>query len=194
MLQIPPPPFLSYGCVLVDPPWQFDNYSEAGETKNASQKYDTMPTPDIIALFDHLNLEWICAPDCVLIMWTTWSMLARGDAHQVMHGWKFKPVSGGTWLKKTKHGKDGFGMGYIFRDSCEPFLIGTRGHPDRKAKNWRNGFQAKLGEHSEKPDYLHRAVEAMYPNVAKLELFARKTRKNWTTWGNEVGKLDTAAA
>jgi N6-adenosine-specific RNA methylase IME4 len=189
-MNIAPPPFGSYRVVLADPPWQFDTHSDAGQKKGASQKYRTLPTPEIVALYEPLNLEWICFPDCVLIMWTTWSMLARGDAHAVMEGWRFKPVSGGCWFKETTHGKDGFGLGYILRDSCEPFLIGTRGQPERRVKNVRNGFRAKLGDHSEKPEYLHRAMERMYPGGPFLELFSRRDRKNWTAWGDQAGLLN----
>lgn len=184
--------FASYVAAIADPPWQFDTFSDAGQAKSASQHYDTMSTPDIISLRDSLNLDWTFAPDSILLLWTTWSMLARGDAHAVMCGWGFKAISGGTWFKETKHGKDGFGNGYMFRDSCEPFLIGTRGTPGvppKGRRNWRNGFRAKLREHSRKPDYLHRAMEAMYPSGPYLEMFSREPRDGWDAWGNETGKF-----
>lgn len=191
MTKIQPPPFGSYRVILADPPWHFETFSEAGQKKGASQKYRTLPTPEIIALYDQINLDWICFPDCVLIMWTTWTMLARGDAHSVMCGWNFKPVSGGCWFKQTVKGKDAFGLGYLFRDSCEPFLIGVRGKPERKAKNIRNGFRAKLTKnHSEKPEYLHRAVERMFPGGPFLELFSSTDRPGWTAWGDQVGILN----
>lgn len=189
------PPFASYIAGIADPPWQFETFSESGQSKSASQHYETMPTPDIIALRERLNLDFIFAPNAILLLWTTWAMLARGDAHGVMGGWGFKTISGGVWFKETKHGKDGFGNGYMFRDSCEPFLIGTRGSPGVPPKghrNWRNGFRAKLREHSRKPDYLHRAMEAMYPGGPYLELFSREPRIGWDAWGNETEKFATA--
>jgi hypothetical protein len=30
-------------------------------------------------------------------------------------------------------------------------------------------------------------IERLFPDVSKLELFARVTRPGWTAWGNEVG-------
>lgn len=179
-----PPPLLAYKVILSDPPWQFENYSEAGEAKSASQHYETMPTPEIAKLVREL-LEWSCDPDAVHVMWTTWAMLARGDAHIVMEASGFKCVSGGAWFKSTKNDKDHIGLGYIFRDSCEPFLVGTRGKPSRRVKDVRNGFRAKVSEHSSKPEYLHRALERMYAGPY-LELFARSRRPNWISWGNEV--------
>jgi N6-adenosine-specific RNA methylase IME4 len=44
---------------------------------------------------------------------------------------------------------------------------------------------APVGEHSEKPDEVYRRIERLYPGPY-LELFARKPRKGWTVWGNEV--------
>ena len=40
-------------------------------------------------------------------------------------------------------------------------------------------------EHSEKPDEVYRRIERLYPGPY-LELFARKEREGWTTWGNEL--------
>lgn len=182
-------PAAGYVACIADPCWEFETFSAKGQGKSASKHYDTMPTKDIIALRKPLGLDWMFAPDSVLFMWTTWSMLARGDAHAVMEGWGFEPKSGGSWHKITKHGKDCFAGGYILRDSCEPFLIGTRGSPERKVKNIRNGFRALRRGHSEKPDNLHRAIEKLYPRGPWLELFARQpfaNRPGWTYWGNEA--------
>jgi N6-adenosine-specific RNA methylase IME4 len=33
------------------------------------------------------------------------------------------------------------------------------------------------------------AIERLYPDASKLELFARSERPGWDAWGNEVGKL-----
>lgn len=194
MNALAPPPYAAYRGIISDFPWDFDTWSEAGQEKSASQHYDTMTIDEIIALYEVLNLEWICAPNCLHLLWTTWNRIADQTAHKVMKHYGFKPISGGAWFKKTVHGKDSFGNGYIFRDSCEPYLVGTRGNPGRPVlgqRNWRNGFAAKRGAHSEKPDYLHRAMEAMYPGGPYLELFARETRPGWVSWGNEVG-LDPA--
>jgi N6-adenosine-specific RNA methylase IME4 len=41
--------------------------------------------------------------------------------------------------------------------------------------------------HSEKTESGYQLVEAYFPNVPKLELFARKRRAGWDSWGNEIG-------
>src|SRR5262249_40669172 len=43
---------------------------------------------------------------------------------------------------------------------------------------------ATLGQlHSEKPQQVHEGLERLYGNVRRLELFARRERAGWTTWG-----------
>jgi N6-adenosine-specific RNA methylase IME4 len=41
-------------------------------------------------------------------------------------------------------------------------------------------------EHSRKPDEGYEIIEAMYPELPKIELFARSARKGWAMWGNEA--------
>jgi N6-adenosine-specific RNA methylase IME4 len=40
-------------------------------------------------------------------------------------------------------------------------------------------------EHSRKPDEVHDRIERLLAGPY-LEMFARKERNNWTTWGNEA--------
>jgi N6-adenosine-specific RNA methylase IME4 len=41
-------------------------------------------------------------------------------------------------------------------------------------------------EHSRKPDEAYELIEQMYPELPKIELFARQRRNGWDAWGNEV--------
>jgi N6-adenosine-specific RNA methylase IME4 len=45
---------------------------------------------------------------------------------------------------------------------------------------------APRGRHSEKPGVLYETIERMYPELPKIELFARTQRPGWSTWGNEI--------
>jgi N6-adenosine-specific RNA methylase IME4 len=44
--------------------------------------------------------------------------------------------------------------------------------------------------HSRKPERIAELAELLYPNDAKLELFARLPRKGWTVWGNQADGND----
>jgi ParB-like chromosome segregation protein Spo0J len=50
-------------------------------------------------------------------------------------------------------------------------------------------IDAPRREHSRKPDEGYELVEAMYPELPRLELFARNTRPGWAAWGNEAPDL-----
>jgi N6-adenosine-specific RNA methylase IME4 len=41
-------------------------------------------------------------------------------------------------------------------------------------------------EHSRKPDEAYEIIERMYPELPKIDLFARGGRPNWAAWGNEA--------
>ena len=47
-------------------------------------------------------------------------------------------------------------------------------------------IDAPAGEHSVKPAAFHEIIEAMYPSLPKLEMFARANRPGWDTWGAET--------
>jgi N6-adenosine-specific RNA methylase IME4 len=43
-----------------------------------------------------------------------------------------------------------------------------------------------VSEHSSKPDEARRMIEAIFPNLPKVELFARSTCEGWDVWGQEA--------
>ncbi|WP_354004255.1 MT-A70 family methyltransferase [Delftia sp.] len=71
----------------------------------------------------------------------------------------------------------------------ELLLVGTRGAGvlivDKKARV-PSVFKAPVTKHSAKPVFVHKQLEALYPNVSRIELFSRSKRTGWTMFGNEV--------
>lgn len=175
-------PLFRYGLIMADPPWSFDNWSVAGETKNAKAQYDCTPL-DWIKGLEVANLA---APDCVLWLWATNPMLPQ--AFEVMASWGFTFKTAGHWSKKTKNGKQAFGTGYILRSSGEPFLIGTIGKP-KCARNVRSVIEGPVREHSRKPDEAFAAAEALTLNARRIELFSRQERAGWDVMGDQVGVM-----
>lgn len=192
----------SYQVVLADPDWLFDLRSEKGEERSPQAHYECSPTDEIAAFLKGL-LEWSCAPDCVLVMWCTWPMLARGDCHQVMTSAGFQPKTGGAWGKLTQHGEIAMGGGYIYRSSSEPWLLGTRGAPKVRVKDAKNLLLddgmlsgglvlAERREHSRKPASMYEMIERQFPRTRRLEIFGRVERAGWDVWGDQVGKFTEA--
>ena len=180
-----------YRVILADPPWQFENWSEAGEEKNAAAHYDCMSLDELKALRIGSGLDFVCAPDCAMLMWATFPLLP--DALELLDDWGFAYKSGGAWGKLTKHGKVAFGPGYLYRSAAEIWLLGTRGSPAVRSHSVRNLILEKRREHSRKPDRMYDDIEALFDGPY-LELFARARRPGWDSAGREVGKFDQKEA
>lgn len=179
-----------FGVVLADPPWKFENWSAAGESKNAARHYPCMDQDELKAFARDINLDFICAPDCALFMWATFPMLP--DAIDLMAAWGFAYKSGGAWAKLARNGNPAFGAGYLYRSASEVWLLGVRGAPAVLHHDVRNLILAERREHSRKPDKMYADIERLFGGPY-LELFARSQRPGWTAWGNQVGKYEAAA-
>lgn len=175
----------NYRVVLADPPWRFELHSERGEAKSAQAQYACMGQGELAGFAQMIGLDWLCAPDCTLVMWATFPML--GDALSLMREWGFRYVTGGCWAKLTTNGKPAFGTGYVLRSAAEPFLIGARGSAAVESRSERNLILAERREHSVKPEQMYRLVEALWPGGPYLELFARRRRAGWDCYGDELG-------
>jgi N6-adenosine-specific RNA methylase IME4 len=79
------------------------------------------------------------------------------------------------------------GLGQYARGAHEILLFGTRGRamvppPERRPPSV---IFAPRTEHSRKPDESYELVEKVSPGPY-LELFARRLRPGWQSWGNEI--------
>jgi N6-adenosine-specific RNA methylase IME4 len=119
--------------------------------------------------------EW-----AVLFLWATVPHLR--EAFQVLDAWGFEYVSNMAWVK------DGIGLGQWVRNRHELLLIATRGNFPKPQEGDRpdSVIEAARREHSRKPDQAYEIIEAMYPGLPRIELFARHRREGWDAWGNEV--------
>lgn len=178
---------MKYDVILADPPWHFRNFSADApgmiheRSRGAAKHYGTMLTKDIC------KLEIPATDNAVLFLWACWPLLP--DAMQVIEAWGFEYKSlAWTWIKANKTGWGFFtGMGYYTRANSEPCLLATRGRPSKpKNRSILSLIYAPVMQHSRKPDEQYRKIEALYPKANYLEMFARRKRPGWDTWGNEV--------
>lgn len=170
-------PEREYQVILADPPWQFRNTGLRGV---AAGHYPTMPLEEIAAL----PVASYAAENAVLFLWASNALLP--EALQVLASWGFEYKSKMTWVKNAP------GPGFYVLSQDEPLLIGVRGSMTPK-EIFSSVIHAKKGRHSEKPTEFYDRIEAMYPDLKRLELFARSTRDGWHAWGNEVDGHSTAA-
>jgi len=172
---------------MADPPWSFDLWSSAGEDKAAQAQYDCMTLDDLKAL----PVGHLASRDCVLWLWATNPLLR--EAFDLLDAWGFEFKTAGHWSKKTAHGKQAFGTGYILRCAGEPFLIGTMGEP-WTAKNVRSVVEGPVREHSRKPEEAFQVAEQLCGDVPRLEVFSRQERPGWDVFGDQIGKFEGTVA
>jgi N6-adenosine-specific RNA methylase IME4 len=120
------------------------------------------------------------ADDAVLFQWATVPMML--DALHVIQAWGFQYKSQIVWHKEQ------LGTGYWVRNCHELLLIATKGNIPAPPPHARppSVFTAPRGKHSEKPERAYEIIETMYPDLPKLELFARARRPGWEPWGNQL--------
>lgn len=178
-----------FDLIMADPPWRFGLWSKKGDEKSADAQYRTMKLADIKAM----PVPMLAADNCLLWLWATHPMVPQ--ALEVMAAWGFEFKTSGVWVKRTRHGKLGFGTGYILRCASEPFLIGTRGRV-RTVRNVRTVIEGKIRKHSQKPEEAFREANRIlraeqYPEGGplRIELFSRTDRPGWKHWGDEAGSI-----
>lgn len=174
-LELPTTPG-GFGTIVADPPWSFeDKGSRMAPERAAAEglRYSTMPDAWIPAL----PVARVAAPRAHLYLWTT-------DAHcdlafDVVKAWGFRFVQFLEWEKNT------VGGGHYFRHVFELILFATRGDLGVPRHDVDARFRALNRGHSRKPEVLQDVAEIMSPGP-RLELFARRPRAGWITWGNQV--------
>jgi len=186
-------------CIICDPPWSFNDSLKKMKRpvkRSAISQYNVMSVSDIAAL----PVASLADPmGCLLALWVPSSMLDQG--FKVMNAWGFKLKQTFVWVKLKKEFAleedwnlgTRVGMGRLFRQSHEIALIGTSGksvYPWLEDHSQRSvAFDLNQG-HSTKPSTLHRRLEKMFPDVEKLEMFARRQRKGWTCIGDAIDGKD----
>ena len=173
-----------YDVIIADPPWDFENYSDAGTLKGADPHYAVMKLDGIKAL----RIGELARGDCLLLLWSTGWAVATGQAQAVASAWGFSPVTEMVWEKRTASGKRRMGTGYRVRTMHEPILVCAMGNP--RHSPLPSSFDGVAREHSRKPDEFYQIVSTATPSACRADLFSRETRDGFSGWGNEHGKFD----
>lgn len=184
---LPPGPFQ---VVYADPAWSYRGRKQFGfagdvgvDTGGAINQYETLSVDEICSL----RVADIADRDALLFLWATSPLLP--DAMQVMSAWGFAYATVGfVWDKQRTN------PGYYTLSQVELCLVGKRGRipSPRGSRKERQFLSEERGAHSAKPEEVARRIEAMFPTQAKVELFARAHRANWTSWGAELADRSAA--
>lgn len=179
-----PLPKGKFDVILVDPALRFENRTIRGSSDN---NYSTVQLEEI------RKLSIPAAKNAIMFLWMPSSMFFDLAYHSgwsnystleaILDGWGFKAKTFFVWDKEM------ISNGSWLRNQHENLVIAIKGKMPTPAKLYSSIIRAKrTKKHSEKPDIVYEMIEKMYPKRKYLELFARKKRKGWTSWGDEIAK------
>jgi len=177
---------VKYRTIVADPPWDYGKKTWASITHGGTGPrierelpYATMTLDAISAL----PVAMLADTDCRLFLWTTNRHLP--NAVGVLDAWEFRYTQGLVW-RKTGNPSPFAGSGVALQ-AHEYLLVATRGKPpvSEQLKSSVIDAPAAVFGHSAKPecflDFIEQVSQGPY-----LELFARRQRLGWDTWGNEA--------
>lgn len=173
-----------YATIVADPPWHlkagpahFADNPNRVTTGSGSRAlaYPTMTTGEIEAL----PVRDLAAPNAHLYIWTVNAYLESTFA--IARAWGFKPSTLLTWAKTPR----GIGLGGTYVLTTEHVLFCRRGTLAAKTRVDSSWWHWPRGRHSAKPEAFIDMVEQVSPGPY-LEMFARRARLGWDTWGNEA--------
>lgn len=168
-----------YRTVVADPPWHYTGTSGVNRGRNAGSRKPFLPYPTMsLDEIAELPVSDLVENDAHLFLWTTQRYLI--PAFDVVRAWGFQHSATLTWCKEPI----GVGPGGLFSVTTEFVLYGRRGKPERLSRVPTTWWLWPRGEHSVKPEAFLDMVEGAVPGPY-LEMFSRRARMGWDTWGNE---------
>ncbi len=172
-----------YATIVADPPWEITARMGAGGRRARSTEvpYSFMTLDEIKAL----PVDTLAADAAHLYLWVTRRLFREGEAVAVARAWGFEPCGEIIWGLRNP------GMGGFNGNGHEPVLLASRGGlPWPKdelpagVSFWRQTY-ATGKVHSAKPEGFLDLVERVSP-APRLEMFSRRARFGWQTWGDEA--------
>ena len=186
---------MKYRTIVADPPWETTAGPASGDytvvdgkqvwnlatTRSRPLAYRTMTVAEIAAL------QVPADDDAHLYLWTTNGYLPA--AFEVIRAWGFTYSTTLVWAKNPFGGG---GLGGAWKITTEFLLFARRGSLSSTGHHigtWFN-FKREYDErgkpqHSRKPAAFIDLIEQVSPGPY-LEMFSRRGRLGWDTWGNEA--------
>lgn len=184
----------AFSTILADPPWPYRSpgvpgNGGRGKPANASRQTLLAYTPSSVNRYGSMTIPELCAlrppatTNAHLYLWTTNAFLV--EAHEIARAWGFRPITLITWTKTGVAGGVSMRTGYYYRGATEHMLFAVRGSLRLCGPLRPTAFLSPRLPHSVKPECSYQLIEEQSPGPY-LEMFARRTRPGWATWGNQV--------
>lgn len=176
-----------YGIIYSDPPWpqQKGNLRRCRPNQGRELDYRTMSVQDCLEVQDHFLA--LAAERHNVFLWAIDKFLPEVEEQMKKRGYRLHARL--VWDKGN-----GVAPAFTVRFAHEYLLWFYRpGKMLRPRRETRGKYTTVLREpascHSRKPEAAYEMLEDMFPDAAKLELFARKKRPGWDAWGDEIEEI-----
>lgn len=182
-------PEIKYGVIYSDPPWKQEKIlRKCRPNQKRDFDYPTLDNEEITRIHETALMH--SADKCNVFLWTIDKYLH--DAEDLMHELGLSLHTRFIWDKGN-----GVAPCYTVRFSHEYLLwFYKKGHILRPSDKTRGKYMTVIHApstgHSRKPYIVYEMLDNMFPNVKKLELFARNQKLGWDCWGNDVNHFPTA--
>lgn len=173
---------MKFSCIVADPPWRVKRIEPTARwgkegivsVGSVELEYPTMSWLEI----NDLPVRKYAADNAHLYLWTINKYIEQ--SYEIVRAWGFTPSTMLTWCKP----RQGIGLGGTFSITTEHCLFARRGHLAAARRIDSTWWEWPRSGHSSKPEAFLDIVESVSPGPY-LELFARRNRLGWSTWGNE---------
>jgi N6-adenosine-specific RNA methylase IME4 len=174
---------MMYNIIYTDPPWKQNKGGLRDSRPNQTRKLDylTLNTDDIFN--KHQKVMELCEENHTVFMWTIDKFLHAAEQRMLELGYRLHARM--IWDKTN-----GVAPAFSVRYSHEYLLWFYKGKFQPVANEFRGKYTTVFREaatkHSKKPECVYEFIENTYPKSNRLEMYARNSRPNWCSWGNEL--------
>ena len=167
-----------FRTIVIDPPWPMEKIQREVRPNQVEFDYTTMSIEEIKGF----PLQKFMSKDgCHVYMWTTQKFLQY--SFDVFNAWGVKYQCLMTWVKNV-----GF-TPFSWMYSTEHVLYGTVGSLPLLRKGLRLDFNAKVREHSRKPDEFYDLVKRVSVEP-RVDIFSREKRDGFEQWGDQCERFN----
>lgn len=177
---------MRYRTIVADPPWHYEGFATMPGSPlkwGHATKREPMPYPSMtLAQIRALPVRDLADEHALLFLWTTNRYLP--DAFGVAEAWGFQYRQTLVWHKTGNPSPFG---GTVAPNHAEYLIVAARGKPTVSGRLAGSVLAVPKPHmnHSEKPEAFLDHIETLSAGPY-VELFARRNRLGWDTWGNEA--------
>lgn len=173
-----------YDLIVADPPWKQARGGKKSVRENSSGRPLDYPVCSLEEIKEHLTTaDALTSDNAVLFLWTIDKYLFEAEKMAKELGYKlharmiWNKVTGIPSAFTVRYGHEY--LLYMYKGKLVPVATKERG-------KIHTVFTEQVKKHSQKPDISFEIINRLYPELKKLEMYARLEREGYDCWGNEV--------